>query len=125
MVELYRSGGDMDNTSLGRCVLPDPVPAGKRLVIETVTGVYYQDGGLLGPAYMTIKGLRYGFPWVDCGRLTGKGEDRRFFGFNHYVRLYVDGPETLQFDAYGGASFGSGSDPSGSYTVTGYLEDLP
>ena len=124
MVELYRSGGDMDNTSAGRCVLPDPVRAGKRLVIETVTGMYYQDGGLLGAAYLTVGNLRHAFPWVQCGSLTGGSEDRRFHGFNHYVRLYVDGPATLRFDADGGASFGGGSDPSGSYTVTGYLEDL-
>jgi hypothetical protein len=31
---VYRSGGEMINEGIGRCILPQPVPAGRRLVIE-------------------------------------------------------------------------------------------
>ncbi|KRV48616.1 hypothetical protein AQ490_24040 [Wenjunlia vitaminophila] len=121
-MDVFRSSGDFDNTSIGRCVLPAGVPAGKRLVIETVTGHYYADGGVLGPAYMDANGVRYGFPWTQCGSLGHDTGDRRFYGFTHQVRLYVDGPATLQFDAYGAA--GGTGQPSGGYSVTGYLEPL-
>lgn len=124
-LEVFRSGGDFDNTSLGRCVLPDRVPAGRRLVVETVTGMYFADGEVLGAAFLTLGGIRYAFPWVQCGSLGEGPTDRRFFGFNHRVRLYVDGPAQLQFDADGGASHGGSGNPSGSYSLTGHLEGLP
>jgi LysM repeat protein len=124
--EVYRSGGEMINESIGRCILPQPVPPGRRLVIETVTGYYYLDGGVIGAAFLSLGGLRYAFPWVQCGSLGLGPTDRRFFGFNHAVRLYVDGPATLQFDADGGSFTGGGDNhPSGGYTVTGYLEAPP
>jgi len=65
----------------------------------------------------------HAFPWVQSGSLTNTGSDRRFYGFNHLVRLYVDGPATLQFDADGAA--GGIGDPSGGYSVSGFLEALP
>lgn len=58
-LEVFRSGGRMGSSisdSLGRCKLPDSVPAGKRLVIETVTGYYYGDGALLGTALLILQG---------------------------------------------------------------------
>jgi LysM repeat protein len=124
--ELFRSGGEMTNVSIGRCILPDQVPPGQRLVIETVTGYYYLDGGVLGAALLTYgdrNHIRHAFPWVQNGSLTNTGDDRRFYGFNHNVRLYVDGPATLMFDADGAA--GGGGDPSGGYSVSGFLEALP
>ncbi|MFF4407465.1 hypothetical protein [Streptomyces sp. NPDC001404] len=113
----------MDHTSAGRCVLPDQVPAGKRLTIETVTGFYSADGGgILGAAFITVGTIRYAFPWVECG--TPPSNIRRFFGFSHAVRLYVDSPAVLQFDAAGGS--GAGTDTAdGEYSVTGFLEALP
>jgi hypothetical protein len=123
--ELFRTGGPMTNDSAGRCVLPEKVPAGKRLVIETVTGFYFQDGGVLGAALLSYGDpghVVHAFPWVQCGAL-GTGVDRRFYGFNNSVRLYIDGPATLQFDADGGSGFGNSS--SGGYSVSGFLEALP
>ncbi|WP_157896133.1 hypothetical protein [Mycobacteroides chelonae] len=114
----------MDNTSLGRCTLPDQVPAGMRLTIETVTGYYSADGGgILGAAFLGFAGgLRYAFPWVECG--TPPNNIRRFFGFNHAVRIYVDGPAVLEFDAAGGSGAGI-ERASGQYSVSGFLEPLP
>ncbi|MCC3769542.1 hypothetical protein [Streptomyces sp. UNOC14_S4] len=96
------------------------------MTIETVTGFYFTDGGgMLGSAFMDIRGISYAFPWVECGApIPPLSTARRFFGFNHAVRLYVDGPAVLQFDADGGA--GAGIDTAdGEYSVTGYLEALP
>jgi LysM repeat protein len=126
--ELLRTGGPMTNDSAGRCILPQAVPAGQRLVIETVTGYYYQDGGVLGAALLSFGDpdhIVHAFPWVQSGSLTNTGTDRRFYGFNHSVRLYIDGPATLQFDADGGAGFGGSGNPSGGYSVSGFLEGLP
>jgi hypothetical protein len=124
--DLFRTGGPMTSASIGRCVLPDQVPAGKRLVVETVTGYYHHDGGVLGAALLSYGDSRHivhAFPWIQCGSLTNTGTDRRFYGFNHFVRLYVDGPATLQFDAHGAA--GGLSSPSGGYSLSGFLEALP
>ena len=124
--DLFRTGGEMIDVSIGRCILPDQVPGGRRLVIETVTGFYYSDGGVLGAALLSSGDPRHivhAFPWVQSGSLTNTGSDRRFYGFNHLVRLYVDGPATLQFDADGAA--GGSGDPSGGYSVSGFLEALP
>jgi LysM domain len=122
--ELFRTSGPMTDVSLGRCVLPKTVPAGKRLVIETVTGYYYEDSGILGAALLSYgdpEHTQHAFPWVQCGLYTAV--DRRFFAFAHSVRLYIDGPATLQFDADGGA--GGVSNPDGGYSVSGFLEGLP
>lgn len=124
---IFRSSCSVDSTtdvSVGRCTLPDTVPAGKRLFIETVTGTYWGDAYVLGAAYLTIAGHRYGFPWVQSGALTSDIDDRRFYGFNHAVKLYVDGPASVRFDAYGGASQGGGS-YSATYAVSGRLKPLP
>ncbi|GGU43032.1 hypothetical protein [Streptomyces violascens] len=125
-MDIYRSGGSFDNNSgsIGRVILPDPVPAGKRLVIETVTGFYSMDnGGVLGSAFLTASnsGLEYAFPWVPCGPPPSGPPDRRFYGFNYSSTIYIDGPATLQFDAAGASG---GPILSGTYTVTGTLESL-
>ncbi|MFF4409860.1 hypothetical protein [Streptomyces sp. NPDC001404] len=124
-MNIYRSGGSFDNTgSAGRVILPDQVPAGQRLIIQTVTGFYAMDnGGVLGAAVLTNngQGLQYAFPWVPCGVSTVASPDRRFYGFNYSVTLYIDGPATLQFDATGGTG---GPILSGTYTVTGLLQPL-
>lgn len=124
-LEVFRSGGRMGSSisdSLGRCKLPDSVPAGKRLVIETVTGYYYGDGALLGTTLLNIAGVTYAFPWVQCGGVGSWPEGRSFYGFNHFVHLYVDGPAELQFDAAGGAGGGS---YDGGYSISGYLVNHP
>jgi hypothetical protein len=112
-------------TSTGRCQLPLTVPAGKRLVIETVTGYGYSQNIILGSAYLShsAAGLgttRTSFPWAQQ---INPISDRRYFGFNHFVHLYADGPATLQFDVAGATSSGTSS-YSLDYTVSGYLVDL-
>jgi hypothetical protein len=122
MATVYQSGGDFDNSgSIGRCVLPDKVPAGKRLILETVTGFYFGDAAELGSAFLGVGQLRFAFPWVQCTAPEADFQDRRFYGFNHFVRIYIDGPATLQFDADGARGGGS---INGTYAVSGHLVDL-
>jgi hypothetical protein len=125
MTTVFQSGGDFDSSGVsdGRCILPDSVPNGKRLVIETVTGFYYGDGARLGAAYLTVGGFRFAFPWTQCTSPGPTVTDRIFYGFNNYVRIYVDGPAQLQFDADGGSSFGGSTYFSGSYALSGILVD--
>jgi hypothetical protein len=129
-LEVFRSGASFDTSapSTGRATLPDSVPAGKRLVLETVTGFYYGDGVVLGAAYLDVQAasevISYGFPWVQCGGIGDIREDRYFYGFNHDVRIYIDGSATLQFDV-DGATFTGPSSYSGRYAVSGHLVDLP
>ena len=67
MDHIFISGGDFDDQgSVGRCVLPDTVPKGKQLVLETVTGFYFGDGALIGAAFLTVGNQRFAFPWVQC-----------------------------------------------------------
>ena len=124
---VFQSGGDFNNhaVSIGRCVLPDSVPAGKRLVLETVTGFYYGDGAELGSAYLTVGKFRFAFPWVPCTVPSGPPVNRRFYGFNHFVKIYVDGPAQLEFDGDGGSFTGASTSYSGTYAVSGHLIDLP
>jgi len=125
MTTVFQSGGNFnDSGSLGRCLLPDSVPEGKRLIIETVTGFYYGDGAELGAAYLSVGGVQFGFPWIQCTSPGASPSDRRFYGFNNFVRIYVDGPAQLQFDADGGSSFGDTASYSGTYAVSGHLIDL-
>jgi len=68
-----------------------------------VTGWYWADADVLGSALLRLNGIPYAFPWVPgnpcCGQETERESPRRrFYGFNHYVVLSVDGPATLQFD---------------------------
>lgn len=131
----FRSTCDISSStsvSLGRCAFSNTLPEGKRLVLETVTGAYSGDSEILGAAYLTVEGVRYVFPWVQAGRAFSLESDplslaraRGFYGFNHYVQIYVDGPATLQMDAAGGASLGGSSSYSGWYSLSGYLVDLP
>lgn len=125
MSTIFQSGGSFDDkgVSIGRCILPDSVPKGKRLILETVTGFYYGDGAELGSAYLTVGSVQFAFPWVQCTSPGASFGDRRFYGFNHFVRIYVDGPAQLQFDADGGSFLGT-SDFSGTYAVSGHLVDL-
>jgi hypothetical protein len=129
-LEIFRSGARFDTSapSIGRAVLPDSVPSGKRLVLETVTGYYNGDGAILGAAYLDVytggEFVSYGFPWVQCGGEGDIRESRYFYGFNHYVRIYIDGPASLQFDVDGG-SFSGAASYSGTYAVSGHLIDLP
>ena len=121
--DVFVSGGDMDHTSVGRCVLPHRVPAGRRLVLETVTGAYSGDI-VLGAAYLTVNNaVQYAFPWVQCGKPGSPTVTARFYGFNHFVHIYIDGPAVLQFDADG--AVGGVKQEDGFYAVSGYLEGLP
>ena len=122
--DVFVSGGHMDHTSIGHCLLPDRVPSGRRLVLETVTGAYSSDA-VLGAAILTAQPVRvqYAFPWVQCGTPGNPALRTRFYGFNHFVHIYIDGPAELQFDAAGAA--GGSEQPEGFYAVSGYLEGLP
>ena len=129
MINVFISGGDFDDRgSEGRCVLKDSVPSGKQLVLETVTGMYYGDGELIGAAYLTVGRYKFAFPWIQCSAPGLALADRRFYGFNHNVRIYINGPAKLQFDVDGGSSFAGTSVPrrslSGSYAVCGQLVDI-
>lgn len=132
--EVFHSGCSVTKdtaSSLGRCDVGRSIPAGKRLVIETVTGAGWADNYVLGTAYLGYHvangsdvGSQYvvnGFPWVAQ---DGSPSERRFFGFNHPVRLYVDGPRTLQFNVMGGWASGTITNYSLDYAVSGYLVDL-
>ncbi len=129
-LEVFRSGARFDTSapSIGRAVLPDSVPAGKRLVLETVTGYYYGDGAILGAAYLDTwvgtEVVSYGFPWTQCGGQGDIREERYFYGFNFDVRIYIDGPAELQFDVDGGSFTGSSASYEGTYAVSGHLVDL-
>jgi hypothetical protein len=127
MTNIFISGGNFDDQgSVGRCVLPDTVPKGKQLVLETVTGFYWGDGALIGAAFLTVGNYRFAFPWVQCSAPGATFEDRRWYGFNHNVRIYINGPATLEFDADGGQGGGAPgyTNLSGSYAVSGHLVDI-
>ncbi len=108
-------------------MLPDTVPAGKQLILETVTGYYYGDGALIGAAYLSVGDYSFGFPWIQWAAPGAVfATDRIWYGFNHNVRIYINGPATLQFDADGGQG---GGDPgyskiNGAYAVSGHLVDI-
>jgi hypothetical protein len=103
-----------------------PVLAGWRLVIENVSGHYQSPDATLGQALLNV-GIPdppmiryYPFPWVKVH--TGISE---FHAFNHFVRIYVDGPAELSFDTYGVLYKTPGVEAHGLFTVTGHLEALP
>jgi len=130
--EPFTTWGDFDDKgeSAGRLVFPKKVPAGKRLVVQTVTGSYYGDGVIHGPAVLSVwqgpdRGVQYSFPWVQCGPMIDIKEDRGYYGFNHSVHLYVDGPNTMQFDTAGGTYYGGDTSYNGQYSLSGFLEALP
>ena len=101
---IFQSGGDFnDSGSVGRCVLPHAVPERKAPHPQDVTGFYYGDGAEIGAAFLSVSGLRFAFPWVQSTSPGATPGDRRFYGFNHFVRIYIDGPAQLEFDADGGA----------------------
>lgn len=122
---VFQSGGNFSNSvASGTCTLPDTVPKDKRLVLKTVTGFYYGDGAGLGAAYLEVKGLRFAFPWIECASLSSDPTDRRFYGFNHFVRIYIDGPAELAFDSDGAFFIGASASYSGTFAVSGHLIDL-
>jgi LysM repeat protein len=112
------------------------IPAGMRLVIETVSGAHTARNRVLAAARLSSTTsdhtLGY-FPWVQCGPDHDPPEDaglpqfkERDFGFNHSVHLYVDGP--LGFGRDGltmtpeSRFAGIGAYLYGEYTLSGYLE---
>lgn len=76
--EPFTTFGEFDDNgeSIGRFKFPNKVPPGKRLVIETVTGCYYGDGAVLGPARSQRRAERRpaGQLFVFVGR--GWGDER-------------------------------------------------
>jgi LysM repeat protein len=112
------------------------VPAGMRLVIETVSGQCVQQTGILAPVVMgeidvlgqPVNPLAF-FPWAQSF-YSGDIQDpiqQRWFGFHSATRLYVAGPvDGLTFSA----GF-AGPNPDGSgfaeahICVNGYLEANP
>jgi LysM repeat protein len=113
------------------------VPAGMRLVVESVSGrLVQQQGGLLSPVVFgetdvlarPVNPLAF-FPWVQSfysGDISGPISER-WFAFHSATQLYVAGPvEKLTFSA--GLE---GLNPDGSgfadvyICVNGYLEANP
>jgi LysM domain len=131
--ELFRSWVKMSDGKDGHpglADIPDRVPAGKRLVIETVTG-YCTCFGHLGPAVLFGLGdapdsriVLQGFPWTQCPDYGDSHPNAlNFLAFNHCVRMYVDGPAYLRFQPI--TALGLPSNVEGRYTVSGYLEAIP
>jgi LysM domain len=104
----------------------DRVPKGKRLVIETVSGHYTGDGAVLDVVRLSpdTGPLRCAFPWIQCGSFGDIVNETRFFGFNHSVRLYFDGPTQLIVEQ-GFRALKSGGVCAGQYHLSGFLEALP
>jgi LysM repeat protein len=113
------------------------IPAGMRLVIETVSGAHTGRNWVLAAARLSSTTsdhtLGY-FPWIQCGPDHDPPDDyglpqfkERYFAFNHSVRLYVDGPlgsgtsglkMTCGYRITGIGAYLF----SGEYTLSGYLE---
>jgi LysM domain-containing protein len=112
------------------------IPAGMRLVVESVSGRLVQAQGVLSPMVFGATDILARpenplafFPWVQSF-YSGDIEnpvDQRWFAFHSATRLYVAGPvQTLTFSA----GF-AGQNPDGSgfadvyICVNGYLEANP
>jgi LysM repeat protein len=116
--------------------VPCQVPAGMRLVIESVSGRCVQSRGVLSPVVLgetdilarPVNPLAF-FPWVQSF-YSGDIQNpiyQRWFGFHSATKLYVAGPVgSFTFSA----GF-AGLDPDGSgfadvyICVNGYLEANP
>jgi LysM repeat protein len=112
------------------------VPAGMRLVVESVSGRLVESRGVLSPVVLgetdilarPVNPLAF-FPWVQSS-YSGDIQnpmDQRWFAFHSATRLYVAGPvEKLTFSA---GFAGLNPDGSGSadvyICVNGYLEANP
>ena len=126
----------IDKTGIFSVEIACPVPAGMRLVIESVSGRLLQQQGLLSPIVMgetdilarPVNPLAF-FPWVQSfysGDIQGS-IDQRWFAFHSSTRLYVAGHvENLTFSA---GFAGLAADQSGFadvyICVNGYLEANP
>jgi LysM repeat protein len=116
--------------------IPCQIPAGMRLVIESVSGRCVQSRGVLSPVVLgetdilarPVNPLAF-FPWIQSfyGGDISDPIDQRWFGFHSATKLYVAGPVgSLTFSA----GF-AGLDPDGSgfadvyICVNGYLEANP
>ena len=108
-------------TGFGNCDLATTVPAGKRLVIETVSGFGFTENFIMGSGVLTAGSFSHSFPMLNS---ESSSTGLRYLGFNHAVRLYVDGPATLEFDLMGGFTTGASPDYFIGYSVSGYLVDV-
>jgi hypothetical protein len=126
----------IDKTGVFSVQIACPVPAGIRLVVESVSGRLVQQQGLLSPIVLGQTDILARpenpvafFPWVQSF-YSGDIQhpiDQRWFAFHSATRLYVAGPvQNLTFSA----GF-AGLNPDGSgfadvyICVTGYLEANP
>ncbi len=116
--------------------IPCKVPAGMRLVIETVSARCVNQKGMLSPMALgevneplgcIDKPLAF-FPWIQSflsEDFEDKGRDR-WFGFHTPARLYVDGPvDHITFSSgFVGLENNTGY-AKAEVCVTGYLEAAP
>jgi LysM repeat protein len=126
----------IDKTGVLSVNVACPVPAGLRLVMETVSGRLVQAQGQLSPLVLgetdvlaqPVNPLAF-FPWFQSFYSGDIHDpiDQRWFAFHSATRLYVAGPvQNLTFSA----GF-AGLNPDGSgfadvyVCVNGYLEAAP
>ncbi len=128
--------GSMSKTGVLSIDVACPIPAGLRLVIESVSGRCVQSRGVLSPIGMCatdvlarpVNPVAF-FPWVQSfysGDIQNP-IDQRWFAFHSATRLYVSGPVgSLTFSA---GFAGLNPDQSGFadvyICVNGYLEANP
>jgi LysM repeat protein len=115
--------------------VPCNVPAGMRLVIETVSAECVLQPGVLFPLFLgeldvlmrPVNPLAF-FPWVQSfyGADVADGASR-WFGFHTPTRLYVAGPvDHLTFSAgFAGPEPNGGGFAEVHVCVNGYLEAAP
>jgi hypothetical protein len=113
-----------------------PVPAGMRLVIETVSGRLVQSQGVLSPMVLGQTDILARptnpvafFPWVQSfysGDIDNP-IDQRWFAFHSATRLYVAGPvQTITFSAgFAGLKPDNTGFADVYICINGYLEAAP
>jgi LysM repeat protein len=127
---------EIQKTGVWSLQMPCQVPAGMRLVIESVSGRCVQSRGVMSPVVFgetdilarPVNPLAF-FPWVQSfysGDIQSP-IDQRWFGFHSATKLYVAGPVgSLTFSA---GFAGLNPDQSGFadvyICVNGYLEANP
>jgi LysM domain len=96
--------------------LEEGIPAGRLLVIESVSGYYQTQKGFLGPIVLSDGGEKelQVFPWVQSETNPDAG---RFYAFAHSTRLYIRGQSVIGITALGSDAILENS----LFTVSGYL----
>lgn len=107
-----------------------PVPAGKRLVIEQVSGAAFASGVLSGTvARMTVIGSVGSSPniFVPMSFVGNNPASQPIFAASQPIRMYVDGGTSFSVLIHRSADINGGYSGSLSSTISvvGYLVDIP